>query len=59
MLDELEKEGYIKTLSPDPRRVEESLKLSQRDLNTAMKMLENEDYDCAFNIAYNSMLQSI
>jgi len=34
------------------------LNLAQRDLETAKNML-NQNYDWAFNIAYNSILQSI
>lgn len=59
MLDKLEKKGYIKKLPSDPRMVENSLNLAQRDMDTAGKMLKEEDYDWAFNIAYNSMLQSV
>ena len=59
MLNKLEKEGYIKRLPPDIRRVENSLDLAQRDADTALRMLKEKDYDWAFNIAYNSMLQSI
>jgi uncharacterized protein (UPF0332 family) len=59
MFGKLEKEGYIRTLSPDLRRVDDSLRLAQRDAKTAQKMLLTEEYDWAFNIAYNSMLQSI
>ena len=59
MLNKLEKEGYIKRLPPDIRRVENSLDLAQRGADTALRMLKEKDYDWAFNIAYNSMLQSI
>ncbi|KAF5073891.1 MULTISPECIES: hypothetical protein [Methanobacterium] len=59
MLNKLEDEGYIKRLPTDPRRVENSLNLAKRDFLTANKMLTDENYDWAFNIAYNSMLQSI
>lgn len=59
MFGKLEKKGYIRTLSPDLRRVDDSLRLAQRDAKTAQKMLLTEEYDWAFNIAYNSMLQSI
>lgn len=58
MLDKLEKEGYIRKLPPDHRRVENSLQLAHRDLETALKMLD-QDQDWSFNIAYNSILQSI
>jgi len=59
MLSKLEEEGFIKKLPPDPRRVENSLDLAHRDVDTATRMLKNEDNDWAFNIAYNSMLQSV
>lgn len=59
MLDNLEKDGYLKRLSPNSKRVNNSLSLAQRDIDTAVKMLNNRDYDWAFNIAYNSMLQSV
>lgn len=46
-------------MPPDIRRVENSLDLAQRDADTALRMLKEKDNDWAFNIAYNSMLQSI
>jgi len=58
MLDGLEKEGYIHKLPPNPSRVEDSLRLSHRDLKTARKII-GEDQDWSFNIAYNSILQAI
>lgn len=59
MLNELEHDGYIKKLQPDPRRTRNALDLAQRDVESAQRMLEVNDYDWAFNIAYNSMLQSV
>lgn len=59
MLSKLEEEGLIKKLPPDPQRVKNSLDLAHRDVDTATRMLKNEDNDWAFNIAYNSMLQSV
>ncbi|BDZ71448.1 HEPN domain-containing protein [Methanobacterium petrolearium] len=59
MLDKLENDGYTIKLSPDPKRVVNSLDLAKRDVDTAGRMLKEEDYDWAFNIAYNSMLQSV
>jgi uncharacterized protein (UPF0332 family) len=54
---ELEKEGLIRKLSVDRRKVEASLRLAKRDLKTAKKILA-ENNDWAFSIAYNSMLQA-
>lgn len=59
MLDKLLKNGYIKKLPPDPRQVENSLFLARRDVDTATEMLKLDNFDWAFNIAYNSMLQSV
>lgn len=58
MLKKLEKEGYIKKLPESPQQVHESMQVSERDLETARNML-NQNYDWAFNIAYNSILQGI
>lgn len=54
---ELEREGLIKRLLVDRRRVKDSFELAERDLRTATKILK-EDHDWAFSIAYNSMLQA-
>jgi uncharacterized protein (UPF0332 family) len=57
MLKKLEREGYIKKLPKSDQQVQESLKLAERDLEAAQSML-SKNYDWAFNIAYNSILQS-
>lgn len=59
MLNKLELDGYLKRLPTDPKRVINSMDLAQRDVDTASRMLEKGDYDWAFNISYNAMLQSI
>jgi len=58
MLRKLETEGYIKKLKSSPKQIEDSIKLAERDLEVAKTVLDN-DYDWTFNIAYNSILQSI
>ena len=58
MIDELEREGYIKKLPVDRRKVDDSLKLAERDLEFARNIL-NKNYDWAFSIAYNAMLQAV
>ena len=58
MLDELEREGYIKKLPVNRRKIEDSLNLAKRDVKVAKDVL-NQDYDWAFSIAYNAMLQAI
>ncbi|OPX59039.1 MAG: HEPN domain protein [Methanobacterium sp. PtaB.Bin024] len=59
MLDKLVEEGYLKKLPTNSQRVANSLDLARRDVDTAGRMLKEEDYDWTFNIAYNSMLQSV
>jgi uncharacterized protein (UPF0332 family) len=51
------RDGLIKPLPVDPKRVKRSFELAERDLKTAKKVLE-ESPDWAFSIAYNSMLQA-
>jgi len=57
-LDELEREGYIKRLSVDKKKVEDAFNLAKRDIKVA-KSVFGEDVDWAFSIAYNAMLQAI
>ena len=57
-LDELEREGYIKRLPADKKKVEDALNLAKRDIKVA-KSVFGEDVDWAFSIAYNAMLQII
>ena len=42
----------------DHRLVENSLLLAERDLNVAQDLLENGQYDWAFSVSYNAMLQA-
>ncbi|MDP3065467.1 MAG: hypothetical protein Q8N08_01915 [Methanobacteriaceae archaeon] len=55
MLQKLIKEGYIKKIKTNPIKVDESIKLAERDLKVAQQII-NTDTDWAFNIAYNSIL---
>ena len=57
-LDELEREGYIKRLPADKKKVEDALNIAKRDIKVAKSVLR-EDVDWAFSIAYNAMLQAI
>jgi len=58
MLDELEKEGYIKRLPVNKKKIEDALNLAKRDIKAAKVILREND-DWAFSIAYNAMLQAI
>ena len=57
-LDELEREGYIKRLPEDKKKVKDALNLATRDAKVAKDVFK-DDYDWAFSIAYNAMLQAI
>lgn len=56
-IDALEREGLIRRLPFDRRRVDEAVALADRDLVVAGKVLEL-DPDWAYAIAYNAMLQA-
>jgi uncharacterized protein (UPF0332 family) len=57
-LEELERQGYIKKLPIDRKKIKDSLSLAERDITTATTLL-NLDTDWAFSIAYNAMLQTL
>jgi uncharacterized protein (UPF0332 family) len=57
-LDQLEREGFIKKLTVDARKVRDALFLAKRDITTAKNIL-HQDADWAFNIAYNAILQTL
>jgi uncharacterized protein (UPF0332 family) len=51
------KEGVVRKINPDKKQAQELLAAAERDIRVAKKMLET-DYDWAFSVAYNAMLQS-
>jgi len=57
-LAELERDGYIKRLPVDKKKVEDALNIAKRDIKVAKSVLREDD-DWAFSIAYNAMLQAI
>ncbi len=56
-ISDLEREGLVRKIPVDKRRVLECLDIAERDLKTAIS-LSNDNPDWAYSIAYNSMLQS-
>lgn len=56
VLSELERDGFIKKLPIDKKKVKDMFDLAERDLYIARAVIKH-DYDWAFSIAYNSMLQ--
>ncbi|MCK5283158.1 MAG: HEPN domain-containing protein [Nanoarchaeota archaeon] len=45
-------------IEKDDNLVSNALKLAERDIKTATDVYNNRDYDWAFSIAYNAMLQA-
>ena len=57
-LSDLLKRGVVRKGEPDKVQAKECLGASERDLKAAKAML-NADFDWAFSISYNSMLQGV
>ena len=56
-LSDLLAEDRVKKVQPDRKQAEECLRAAERDVRVSRKMLA-EDFDWAFSVAYNAMLQS-
>lgn len=56
-LSDLLKEGRVRRVEPDLIQAKECIGAAKRDISVARKILD-DDYDWAFSIAYNAMLQS-
>ena len=56
-MSDLLSDGKVKKVEPDARQAQECLSVAKRDLKLAKKLM-GSDFDWAFSIAYNSMLQS-
>lgn len=56
-LEELEREDMIRKFPVYKEKITKSMDLARRDLKIAKRTIE-EDYDWAFTIAYNSILQA-
>ena len=57
MIEDLEREGLIKRLPPDKKKVRDAIALAHRDLRTSRTILST-DHDWAYTIAYNAVLQA-
>jgi len=57
MIDDLEREGLIRKLPYDRKKVNDAMIHAQRDLTTARTIFPS-DRDWAFTIAYNAALQA-
>jgi uncharacterized protein (UPF0332 family) len=56
-LDDLLKKNKIKKITSNNKEIEELLLLADRDIKMS-EFIVTQDWDWAFNIAYNSILQS-
>lgn len=57
MIDDLERQGLIRKLPVDQKKVDDALAHARRDLATVGTILSN-DQDWAYTIAYNAVLQA-
>lgn len=57
-LEELLSERIIEEFESTPALVGQSVQSAEKDLGSAKRMLETKDYDWAYVIAYNGMLQA-
>jgi uncharacterized protein (UPF0332 family) len=55
--DDLERDGLIRRLPVDEKKVRDAFALAKRDVKTSKGLLA-EDPDWAFSIAYNAILQA-
>lgn len=56
-IEDLERQGLIKKLPVDKKKVEDAVLHAHRDIETARVLLKT-DYDWAYTIAYNAILQA-
>jgi len=57
MINDLKREGLIKPLPIDQKKIEDARALALRDVATARTLLDTNQ-DWAYNIAYNAVLQA-
>jgi uncharacterized protein (UPF0332 family) len=56
-LDDLESQGLIERVEPNPENVKQALERAQRDLRTARATLDIDE-EWAYTIAYHAMLRA-
>jgi len=56
-LSDLLRDDRVKKVQPDRKQAQECIEAAKRDIRVARKIL-GEDFDWAFSVAYNAMLQS-
>lgn len=58
MIEDLEREGLIKKVPVNRKKVDGAMALAHRDAKTSRAILAN-DHDWAYTIAYNAILQAV
>jgi len=56
-IEDLERQGLIKKLPIDKKKIEDAVQHAHNDIKTAKVVLQT-DYDWAYTIAYNAILQA-
>ena len=56
-LSDLLRDNRVRQVEPDAKQAAECVEAARRDIRVAKRML-SEDFDWAFSIAYNAMLQA-
>ncbi len=56
MIEDLQRQGLIKTVPVDRKKIQDARDLALRDIATARSILANKDW--AYTIAYNAVLQA-
>ena len=57
MIEDLQRQGLIKTVPVDKKKIQDARDLALRDIATARSILANNQ-DWAYTIAYNAVLQA-
>lgn len=57
MIEDLQRQGLIKTVPVDKKKIQDARDLALRDITTARTIL-GSDLDWAYTIAYNAILQA-
>ena len=57
MIEDLQRQGLIKTVPVDRKKIQDARDLALRDIETARSILANNQ-DWAYTIAYNAVLQA-
>jgi uncharacterized protein (UPF0332 family) len=57
-LSDLLSRRIVEQVKPDPQQIREEMAIAKRDIASAKKMLQIQEWEWAHNAAYNAMLQA-